>query len=409
VHGTLKGTPSADGNTLNTMWSQGGAELELVFTRQAAALQAAKPALDPAMPPVEIAQLKSVIDADLASGSTLGDLAPATGGGVTIGVVSHGKRLVWTYGAAKANSVFEIGSISKTFKGLILAQMAAQNKVKLDEPVRALLPAGTVAAPVSGREITLLDLSAQRSGLPRLPDNLKPADETNPYADYDVKALYAYVAAHGVALPDKPVFEYSNLGVGLLGQALAERAHTTYEALLKKEITGPLGMRDTVITIPAALQARFIQGHDGEHKPAHAWDIPALAGAGAIRSTAGDMLTYLEAQLDPNHLPATARNSAEGKTLAAAIAASHEIHGEVGARNHIALNWLHDDTAGWFWHNGATGGYSAFAVFAPDKGFAVVVLTNTSPGDTQFADTLGLHVAQRMSGQPAVSLKPAVQ
>jgi CubicO group peptidase (beta-lactamase class C family) len=409
VHGTLKGTPSADGNTLNTKWSQGGAELELVLTRQAEALPPAEPALDPAMPPVELAQLKSVIDADLASGATQGDLAPATGGGVTIGVVSHGKRLVWTYGAAKINSVFEIGSISKTFTGLILAQMAAQNKVKLDEPVRALLPAGTVAAPASGREITLLDLSAQRSGLPRLPDNLKLTDETNPYADYDVKALYAYVAAHGVALPDKPEFRYSNLGVGLLGQALAERAHTTYEALLKKEITGPLGLHDTLITIPPALQARFIQGHDGAHRPAHAWDFPALAGAGAIRSTAGDMLTYLEAQLHPDHLPATARSSAEGKTLAAAIAASHEIRGEVGTGTHIALNWLHDDAAGWFWHNGATGGYSAWAAFAPEQDFAVVVLSNTSLGDSQLADALGRHVAQRMTGQPAVSLKPAAQ
>ena len=407
VRGTLKGTPSADGNTLNTTWSQGGADLAIVLARQPAAIEASTAAIDPAMPPVAIAQLKSVIDADLASGATLGDLAPETGGGVTIGVVSHGKRLVWTYGAAKANSVFEIGSISKTFTGLILAQMAAQNKVKLDEPVRALLPAGTVAAPASGGEITLLDLSAQRSGLPRLPDNLTSADESNPYADYDVKALYAYVAAHGVALPAMPQFGYSNLGVGLLGQALAERAHTTYEALLKKQVTGPLGMRDTVITIPAALQARFIQGHDGEHKPAHAWDIPALAGAGAIRATAGDMLTYLEAQLHPDHLPATARNSAEGKTLAAAIAASHEIRGEVGYRSHIALNWFHDDTTGCFWHNGATGGYSAFALFSPERDFAVVVLGNTSPGSADFTDTLGRHIGQRLNGLPAVSLKPA--
>lgn len=412
VPGTLKGTPSADGNTLNTMWSQGGGQIELVLTRQTAAVQAAvqaaTPALDPAMPPVEIAQLKSVIDADLGRGSMLGDLALATGGGATIGVVSHGKRRVWTYGAVKVDSVFEIGSISKTFTGLILAQMAAQNKVKLDEPVRALLPAGTVAAPASGREITLLDLSAHRSGLPRLPDHVKPADATNPFADYDVKALYAYVAAHGVALPDKPVFKYSNLGVGLLGQALAERAHTTYEALLKKQITSPLGMRDTVITIPAALRARFAQGHDGEHKPTRAWDIPALAGAGAIRSTAGDMLTYLEAQLHPDHLPATARNSTEGKTLAAAIAASHEVHGEVAPGTHIALNWLCEDAAGWYWHDGVTGGYSAFAVFAPEQDFAVVVLTNTSRGGSQFVDMLGRHIAQRMSGRPAISLKPAV-
>lgn len=406
VRGALQGTTSADGNRLNTTWSQGGGQLELVLTRQTTAVQTAAPAFDPVMPPVELAHLKSVIDADLGPLSMIGDLAPATGGGATIGVVSHGKRLVWTYGAAKADSVFEIGSISKTFTGLLLAQMAAQNKVKLDEPVRALLPAGTVAAPASGREITLLDLSAQRSGLPRLPDNLRPADATNPYADYDVHALYAYVAAHGVALPDKPVFEYSNLGVGLLGQALAERAHTTYEALVKKQITDPLRMRDTVITIPAALQARFIQGHDDGHKAARAWDLPALAGAGAIRSTAGDMLTYLEAQLHPDHVPATARNSAEGKTLGAAITASHEIRGEVGAGTHIALNWMHDDAAGWFWHNGATGGYSAFAVFAPERDFAVVVLTNTTPGDTHFADALGSHIAQRMAGMPAVSLQP---
>ena len=79
------------------------------------------------------------------------------------------------------------------------------------------------------------------------------------------------------------------------------------------------------------------------------------------------MLTYLEAQLHPDHLPATARNSAEGKTLAAAIAASHEIRGEVGAGAHIALNWFRNDAAGWFWHNGATGGYSAFAVVGPEK------------------------------------------
>ena len=73
---------------------------------------------------------------------------------------------------------------------------------------------------------------------------------------------------------------------------------------------------------------------------------------------------------------------------------------------HIALNWFHDDATGWFWHNGATGGYSAFAIFAPEKDFAVVVLSNTSPGDADFTDTLGRHIAQRLNGLPAVSLNP---
>ncbi|HEY2516411.1 MAG TPA: serine hydrolase domain-containing protein, partial [Polyangiaceae bacterium] len=374
VHGKLTGTVSADGNAINGTWTQGPMTLPLVMTRQAGVVATAEEARDPALPPVEIAKLQAVLDSDLASALAAGELAPATGVGISIGAYSHGARRVLSYGAVKADSVFEIGSISKTFTGLLLAQMAEQKKVQLDEPVRALLPAGTVAAPASGAEITLLDLSAQRSGLPRLPDNMKMSDKTNPYADYDAKALYAFVGSHGVARPEKPEFGYSNLGVGLLGQALADRAGTSYEALLKKEITGPLGMRDTAITLSPALQQRFAPGHDTDLKPAHAWDITALAGAGAIRSTAADMLVYLEAQLHPDHLPASARATPEGKTLPAAIAASHEVRDKAGEGMHIALNWLKVDETGTYWHNGGTGGYTAVALFNPEKDFAVVVL-----------------------------------
>jgi CubicO group peptidase (beta-lactamase class C family) len=408
VHGSLTGDVSADGNTVAASWTQSGATMPVVLARQASAIEVSRPALDAAIPPVDVASLKDVLDKDLAAALASGDLAPGTDGGVTVGVVERGVRRVFTYGTTKPDSIFEIGSITKTFTGLLLAQMAEQKKVRLDEPVRALLPAGTVAAPASGPEITLLDLSAQRSGLPRLPDNLRPADDSNPYADYDKKLLYAFVASHGVAMPAKPEFGYSNLGVGLLGQALAERAGTTYEALLRKEVTGPLGMRDTVIAITAAMRGRFVPGHDGQHKPAHAWDLTSLAGAGAIRSTAADMLTYLEAQLHPDHLPSAVRATPEGKTLAAAITASHAPQGDAMAGMHIALNWLRIDETGSYWHNGATGGYSAFALFNPEKDFAVIVLSNTSvlEGHT-FADDLGAHVAQRLMGRPAISLAPA--
>ena len=118
------------------------------------------------------------------------------------------------------------------------------------------------------------------------------------------------------------------------------------------------------------------------------------------------MLTYLDAQLHPDHLPATVRTTAEGKTLATAIAASHVIQGDVGSGMHIALNWMRIDETGSFWHNGATGGYSAFALFNPEKDFAVVVLSNTSIAKDSFADALGKHVAQRLTGKPAVSLAP---
>jgi CubicO group peptidase (beta-lactamase class C family) len=409
VHGSYRGTLSADGNTVTGTWTQSHGALELVLARQAAAIEPAKAAHDPAMPPVDVERIGAVLGADLASVLAHGELEPATGGGLTIGVVQHGVRRVVSFGATKPDSLFEIGSVSKTFTGLLLAQMVEQKKARLDEPVRALLPAGTVAAPASGAEITLLDLSAQRSGLPRLPENFHPADPQDPYADYDTKALYAYVASHGVAAPAKPAFEYSNLGVGLLGQALAERAHATYDALLRREITGPLGMRDTVVTIPAALRGRFVEGHGEDHKPAHAWSFAALAGCGAIRSTAADMLTYVEAQLHPDHLPPASRATPEGRTLAKAIAASHLIEEDAGHGMHVALNWIHVDATGTYWHNGATGGHSTFVAFNPDGDFGVVVLYNASVGERMFADEVGTHVVQRLTGKPAVSLGPVAR
>ena len=123
----------------------------------------------------------------------------------------------------------------------VLATMASvwwfalkpKRKVKLDEPVRELLPPGTVAKP-DGAEIRLFDLATQRSGLPRLPDNFAPADRDNPYADYGAANLYAFLLKHGVALPANAQYLYSNLGFGLLGQALSDRAGLPYPELLKQ-------------------------------------------------------------------------------------------------------------------------------------------------------------------------------
>jgi serine-type D-Ala-D-Ala carboxypeptidase/endopeptidase len=400
VKGSLKATLSADANTLTATWAQGSTTLPLVLTRQKAAVGAKKIAFDPEMPPVDIEKLPAVIEADLAK-LLAGPLAPATGVGVTIGVVQRGVRKVFSFGAVKPDSVFEIGSITKTFTGLALAQMAAQKTVRLDEPVRALLPKGAVAAPASGAEITLLDLSAQRSGLPRLPDNMKPADMANPYADYDAKALYAFLAGHGLARPATPVFGYSNLGVGLLGHALANRAGSTYEELVRRQITYPLGMRDTAIKLSPALAKRFVPGHAAGNKPQGPWDLDVLAGAGAFRSTAADMLSFLDAQLHPERIKSAVR---EAGTLPAAIAASHEVRADVGGGMHIALNWFRIDDTGRYWHNGATGGYSSYATFDPALDLAVIVLCNRSIDDGTLADDLGKHVVQRLTGKPAISL-----
>ena len=393
---------SALGLTIVLLHSAMGLILPLVFAARAA------PATLPALTfdatrsngrtaPVAARDMQAVMDRDLRQQLTSGELAPGTGAGLAIGVLKHGERRVFTYGAARPDSLFEIGSISKTFTGLILARMVAQGKVRLDDPVRELLPAGTVAKP-AGEEITLLDLATHHSGLPPLPSNIRPADRDNPYADYGPQQLYAYLASHGVAKPPDATYVYSNLGVGLLGQALAVRAGRSYADLLREEITGPLGMNDTVVKLSGDEQRRFLQGHDAKHRPVHAWDLDALAGAGGIRSTAGDMMTYLEANLHPEKYP----------PLSGALASSHLLRESADAGAQIALAWLYYADSGTYQHGGATAGFTSHAFFNPRADCAAVVLINSGPSALLSADVIGAHIRQRLTGEPAISLDTVI-
>ena len=363
------------------------------------------PAYDAAAPPVAAAHLEPVLDADLADSLRTGDLAPSTRGGVTIGVYVRGVSRIFSYGTAKPDSIFEIGSITKTFTGLLLSQMAAQQKVRLDEPVRALLPAGTVAEP-QGPEMTLVDLATQRSGLPPMPDNISVANIDDPYADYHPSDLYAYLGKHGVASPTRAASNFGSLGCALLGVALANRAQTSYAKLLEEEITGPLAMSDTVLVLSPAQELRFLQGHDQFHGPAKAWNSDVFEGAIGLRSTAGDMLTFLVANLHPEHIAAKA-TSAAGATLRAAIRQSLEPQTELPSGMQITMGWLYEATTGNFWHNGATAAYSSYAFFNRTGDYAAVVLLNGSPGvNGSFVENLGRHISQRLAGKPALSLKP---
>ena len=401
VKGHWAGDLSADQNTLTGNWNQ-GVPVALNFARQSKRWSPPPVTSDPPMAPAKVADLQSVMSHDLEQALRSGALAPSTSAGVTIGVFQHGEARVFAFGTAKPDSIFEIGSISKTFTGLILAQMVEQGLVKLDEPVRQLLPAGTVAKR-GGAEITLLDLTTQHSGLPRMPDNFKPVNPDNPYADYGAANLYQYIAGHGLEKVGTPKFLYSNLGVGLLGQALSNRAGVPYPTLLAQQVTVPMGMRDTVVILSAAQRGRFIQGHAADHSVAHAWDLDALAGAGAIRSTASDMLMYLQGQLHPEKAALT--HSAKAQTLTAALKLTHELRGDAIPGMQIGFGWLYVTADGTYWHNGATGGYSSFAFFNPKEDYAGIVLLNATITATgSFADLLGHHVEQRLTGKPAVSL-----
>lgn len=409
-----KGELTEDGNRLVGNWSQsvlqGQATRELLtasdFHRQvalSAERQRPHAVYDSALPPVDVADLQAVLEKDIAGALKSSDLGPGTGAGVTVGVYERGVRRIFCYGEAKPDSIYEIGSATKTFTGLILAQMAAQGEVKLDEPVRELLPTGAVAKP-NGPEITLLDLATQRSGLPPMPDNISVANLDQPYADYHGADLIAYLAKHGVGNPAQASSPFGSLGFGLLGVALGRRAGKSYGDLAQDEIAGPLGLKDTALNLTAQQQERLIAGHDQYHKPSNVWESDALAGAIGLRSTAGDMLTYLAANLDPESVKASP-GFVGTATLKAAMRQSLEPQGEVTGNMRIALGWLYEAETGNYWHNGATAAHSMYAFFNPNGDYAAVVLYNTSPGGQgSFAEVLARHISQRLSGKPAISL-----
>ena len=214
----------------------------------------------PARPPIALADLQPALDAEFASAVKDGLLRESTGCGMVIGVIDHGVRRVFAYGSAHKDSIFEIGSVTKTFTGLALAQLAVQRKVSLDQPLRPIL-FPDIAARLLETEITLLDLVTHRSGLPSIPDNLEPKDPSNPFSDYDRVALHDFLVRHGTSKPANAKYLYSSMGIGLLGYALAQRAGVPYLQLIKTEITGPLRMNDTVFALSAEQERRLIQGH----------------------------------------------------------------------------------------------------------------------------------------------------
>jgi CubicO group peptidase (beta-lactamase class C family) len=350
---------------------------------------------DAPIAPVRAGDFPRVMNRDIAPMLRRLDLAAADGGAaIVIGVSEHGVRRVMAYGAAKPDSLFEIGSITKTFTGLLLAEMAEQGKLDLRDHVRDLLPARIAGAP-AGPEITLLDLATHRSGLPRMPDNAGPGDRRETYTNYRTSDLLDFIGRHGFGKPAEAKYVYSNLGFAVLGEALANRAQTTYAELLRHGITGPLGMKDTAIALSAEQRARLMQGHDSDRRPTPAWDLDAFASAGGIRSTAGDMLVFLDAQLHPEKTP-----------FATAVVESQRLRAPVAGNARIALAWVYDADAGVYAHDGATGGFRSYACFDPRRDFAAVVLMNAAPATFPFVDILGEHVRQRLSGEPALSLAP---
>ncbi len=201
--------------------------------------------------------------------------------------------------------MFEIGSVTKVFTAALLAEMAGREQVRLNQPVAGLLPPGVRILSYRGWAIPLAHLAEHTAAPPRLRCNLwaTATDMKNPYRDDQVAHLYEYLSRATIRFPPRTGAAYSNLGAGLLGHVLALRAGRPFEDLLGERVLRPLGLADTGITLSADQAARLAPGHTVKGEPTPNWDIPYLAGAGALKSTAAEMLTFLRANLDPPEMP----------------------------------------------------------------------------------------------------------
>ena len=216
-----------------------------------------------APPPVDTAEVEAALETRIEH---------ADGIGYVIGIINGDQRRIITAGVARKStgaaltedSLFEIGSITKTFTGILLADMVLKGEVALDDTVASYLPKGTILPMRNGKEITLRHLATHTSGLPRLPSNIAPADISNPYADYTVDQMYAFLADYTLERDIGELAEYSNFGMGLLGHVLAFKAGVPYETLIKRRIFDPLGMTNTTITISADQRLVLTDGHDSE-------------------------------------------------------------------------------------------------------------------------------------------------
>jgi serine-type D-Ala-D-Ala carboxypeptidase/endopeptidase len=272
-------------------------------------------------------------------------------------------------------TLFEIGSVTKAFTGTLLADMHLRGEVGLSEPLTRLLPPSQTPS-WRFRPPTLEELATHRSHLPNVPRQLA-GDELlamfglsrgDPWAGVSEDDFRGMVSGMRPGRAPGGRMRYSSLGVGLLGDALAARAGMPWERLVRERVCEPLGLADTAVAVAPEASSRLLQGHTGRgapRPPLEDW-MPA---AGSLRSSAADVLTFLEA----------AAAAPEGP-LGPAFELALRPRARIGRHVSIGLCWMilsRPGKAPVAWHNGGTWGFRSFAAVVPDDAFAVVALSNT--------------------------------
>lgn len=320
--------------------------------------------------------------------------------GMVVGVIEGGRTHVFGFGREAlggdklpdGKTIYEIGSVTKVFTSLALADMAEEGLLRLDDPVQRDLPEEVKVPSHSGREITLEDLATHTSGLPRIPGNLIAFAATHlhdPYANYKEKDLYDFLKTWKPSRDSGSKFDYSNLGAGLLGHALAQRAGLEYGQLIATRISDRLGMRDTKVKLNAEQEKRLARPYATGGKPASRWTFHVMAGAGALHGTVNDILVFLSAEM-----------GIKDSKLRRAMEATQQPRRETGQKGmRMGLGWivmkLPKTDREVIWHNGGTGGYRSFLGLVKATKTAVVVLNNSDAS----VDSIGFDVLRLLNAK----------
>jgi CubicO group peptidase (beta-lactamase class C family) len=300
------------------------------------------------------------------------------GVGIVVGTISSEARKITSAGERSlddphppdGDTVFEIGSVTKVFTALLLAEMAEKNEVGLNNPVAKYLPAGFKIPEGSGKTISLLDLATHTSGLPFMP-NESTISNDSAAAKYSTADLYRFIASSELRSGVGEKWEYSNIGYWLLSEALAARAGLDYESLLRKRVITPLGLTNTVFALSQEMKANFAAGHNAVLQPSSPIStLPIysiMPAAGGLYSTANDLLQLLAVAMDYEHSPL---DGAMRLTWNTRRPMSHGLE--------QALGWtiIREQNSLLIVHDGGTFGYATSIAWDPVRRVGVVVLSN---------------------------------
>lgn len=300
------------------------------------------------------------------------------GTGVVVGLLTPEGRSFAAYGSvsaggpeATADTVFEIGSITKVFTSFLLADMVERGEVALNDPVRKYLPASVIVPSRRGKEISLVDLATHSSGLPRDSVPVDLESDQNPYETYTASELYAFLGRYRLESDPGSKIEYSNVGFGLLGHALELRAGMSYEELLRRRVLEPLGMTSTAITLNAEQRSRRATGHNPKRVPVAPWTGVVIVPTGGINSTATDMLKFAAALID-------SRNP-----MSKVFVRMTSVKRKIDSRSEQGLGWGMFKLGGneLVGHSGGTFGFETRFVVDTTRKRAVIAWINAGRGE----------------------------